>query len=98
MKRNKSIFVATFLGLVVITSFLGGSSLARTNSDAPETASRKMPEASIMNERKQSPVHRSVRTASGLISYTEQGTGPVALLVHGVLLNSYLASSVGGFV
>ena len=43
-----------------------------------------------MNERKPSPVHRSVQTASGLISYTEQGTGPVALLVHGVLLNSYL--------
>lgn len=43
-----------------------------------------------MNERKSSPVHRSVQTASGLISYTEQGTGPVALLVHGVLLNSYL--------
>ena len=43
-----------------------------------------------MNERKSSPVHRSVQTASGLISYTEQGTGPVALLVHGVMLNSYL--------
>jgi pimeloyl-ACP methyl ester carboxylesterase len=43
-----------------------------------------------MNERKPSPVHRSVQTASGLISYTEQGTGPVALLVHGVLLNNYL--------
>jgi len=43
-----------------------------------------------MNERKSSPVHRSVQTASGLISYTEQGTGPVVLLVHGVLLNSYL--------
>lgn len=43
-----------------------------------------------MNEGKTSPVHRSVQTASGLISYTEQGTGPVALLVHGVLLNSYL--------
>ncbi len=43
-----------------------------------------------MNERKSSPVRRSVQTVSGLISYTEQGTGPVALLVHGVLLNSYL--------
>ena len=43
-----------------------------------------------MNERRSSPVHRSVQTASGLISYTEQGTGPVALLVHGILLNSYL--------
>jgi pimeloyl-ACP methyl ester carboxylesterase len=90
MKQNKSIFVAAFLGPAVITSFLDGSSLARTNSGAPATASRKISEASIMNERKPSPVHRSVQTASGLISYTEQGTGPVALLVHGVLLNSYL--------
>jgi pimeloyl-ACP methyl ester carboxylesterase len=33
---------------------------------------------------------RSVQTASGRISYVEQGTGPVALFVHGVLLNGYL--------
>src|ERR1700731_3190010 len=32
----------------------------------------------------------SVRTPSGRISYTEQGSGPVALFVHGVLLNGYL--------
>ena len=37
-----------------------------------------------------SPVRRSVQTASGRISYTEQGTGPVALFVHGVLLNGHL--------
>jgi pimeloyl-ACP methyl ester carboxylesterase len=33
---------------------------------------------------------RSVQTPSGLISYVEQGEGPVALFVHGVLLNGYL--------
>ncbi|HTV15413.1 MAG TPA: alpha/beta hydrolase [Acidobacteriaceae bacterium] len=33
---------------------------------------------------------RSVQTASGRISYTEQGAGPTALFVHGVLLNGYL--------
>jgi pimeloyl-ACP methyl ester carboxylesterase len=33
---------------------------------------------------------RSVRTASGHISYTEHGAGPVALFVHGVLLNAHL--------
>jgi pimeloyl-ACP methyl ester carboxylesterase len=33
---------------------------------------------------------RSVQTASGRISYVEQGTGPVALFVHGVLLNGHL--------
>jgi pimeloyl-ACP methyl ester carboxylesterase len=35
-------------------------------------------------------VRRSVDTASGRISYVEAGSGPVALFVHGVLLNSYL--------
>ena len=43
-----------------------------------------------MNEKKSSPVQRQVQTPSGLISCTEQGTGPVALFVHGVLLNGYL--------
>jgi pimeloyl-ACP methyl ester carboxylesterase len=37
-----------------------------------------------------SPVKRSVQTASGRISYAEEGKGPVALFVHGVLLNSHL--------
>jgi pimeloyl-ACP methyl ester carboxylesterase len=35
-------------------------------------------------------IQRSVQTASGSISYTEQGAGPVALFVHGVLLNGHL--------
>lgn len=43
-----------------------------------------------MNEKKSSPIKRNVQTASGRISYTEQGAGPVALFVHGVLLNGYL--------
>ncbi|MFC4763816.1 alpha/beta fold hydrolase [Dyella koreensis] len=33
---------------------------------------------------------RQVETPSGTISYVEHGSGPVALFVHGVLLNSYL--------
>jgi pimeloyl-ACP methyl ester carboxylesterase len=37
-----------------------------------------------------SPTRRSVQTASGRISYLECGTGPVALFVHGVLLNSHV--------
>src|ERR1700745_3641408 len=41
-------------------------------------------------ERKATPTRRSIETASGRISYIEQGTGPVALFVHGVLLNSHL--------
>lgn len=35
-------------------------------------------------------VRRSVVTLSGRISYVEQGSGPVALFVHGVLLNKHL--------
>jgi pimeloyl-ACP methyl ester carboxylesterase len=33
---------------------------------------------------------RSVETPSGRISYVERGNGPVALFVHGVLLNNWL--------
>jgi len=33
---------------------------------------------------------RQVDTPSGSISYVERGSGPVALFVHGVLLNAYL--------
>jgi pimeloyl-ACP methyl ester carboxylesterase len=32
----------------------------------------------------------SIDTPSGSISYVEQGSGPVAFFVHGVLLNGYL--------
>lgn len=35
-------------------------------------------------------VRHNVDTPSGRISYLEQGNGPVALFVHGVLLNGYL--------
>src|SRR5580704_10125043 len=87
MKRQVA---AVLLGRVLIGSFLSGSVLAPANSGAPVTASTKISEASTMSEKKSTPVHRSVHTASGRISYTEQGTGPVALFVHGVLLNGYL--------
>jgi pimeloyl-ACP methyl ester carboxylesterase len=43
-----------------------------------------------MDRKKSSPARHSVQTPSGHISYTEQGTGPVALFVHGVLLNGHL--------
>src|SRR5437016_9091413 len=43
-----------------------------------------------MGRSKLAPITRTVQTASGRISYAEQGTGPVALFVHGVLLNGYL--------
>jgi pimeloyl-ACP methyl ester carboxylesterase len=36
------------------------------------------------------PTKRSVATSSGRIAYAEAGSGPVALFVHGVLLNGHL--------
>ncbi|WP_431921215.1 alpha/beta fold hydrolase [Nonomuraea jabiensis] len=33
---------------------------------------------------------KSVQTPSGLVSYTEQGQGPVALFLHGVIVNGHL--------
>jgi len=36
-----------------------------------------------------STIRRSVEIPSGRISYLEEGSGPIALFVHGVLLNSY---------
>lgn len=33
---------------------------------------------------------RTVTTPSGRISYVERGSGPVALFVHGMLLNGWL--------
>ena len=35
-------------------------------------------------------IRQRVTTASGYISYTEAGHGPVALFVHGVLVNGML--------
>jgi len=43
-----------------------------------------------MNGTKLAANRHSVETASGHISYAEQGTGEVALFVHGVLLNGHL--------
>jgi len=41
-------------------------------------------------ENKLAAARYSVQTPSGRIGYTEQGTGPAALFVHGVLLNGHL--------
>src|ERR1700738_3315448 len=47
-------------------------------------------EVCVMSVGKPLSTKHSIQTASGRISYVEQGTGPVALFVHGVLLNGYL--------
>ncbi len=43
-----------------------------------------------MNAKVFAAERRFVETPSGRISYVEQGSGPAALFVHGVLLNGYL--------
>ena len=43
-----------------------------------------------MNGAKLAAIRNSVETPSGRIGYAEQGTGQVALFVHGVLLNGHL--------
>src|ERR1700679_1693099 len=43
-----------------------------------------------MTGTKPAAIQHTVETASGRISYAEQGTGEVALFVHGVLLNGHL--------
>ena len=43
-----------------------------------------------MNGREFFADQRSIKTPSGHIHYVERGRGPVALFVHGVLLNGYL--------
>jgi len=43
-----------------------------------------------MQNEKNPPISRQVATPSGRIHYVEQGKGPVALFVHGVLMNGHL--------
>jgi pimeloyl-ACP methyl ester carboxylesterase len=76
-------------------ALLIGLSLSAVMSGRASTDTRVMPRnersgVSTMNGKQSSPIQHSVQTESGRISYTEQGTGPVALFVHGVLLNGHL--------
>jgi len=89
-QRGVRPIAALLLGGLIVGSYLGGPMLAAVNAEAPMVASIKVSEEVAMNGKKSSPIQRSVQTPSGRISYTEQGTGPVALFVHGVLLNGYL--------
>jgi|SRR5215472_107638 len=75
---------------LIIGCHLGGLMVAPLRAEEFVTQSKNISRVSTMEKKHALPVHRSVQTASGRISYTEQGTGPVALFVHGVLLNSYL--------
>src|SRR5262249_21962415 len=89
-RRMMRRFAAVLLGTLAIGPYLGRPVLCRTTADASSALPTKTSETSLMETKKSSPVRRTVQTPSGLIGYTEQGTGPVALFVHGVLLNGYL--------
>src|SRR5215475_2506672 len=103
MDKNKSVIahnpqresvtrlaVARFLGTLFVGVLLPTSVLCRANMDVPVASLPSKSEGFSMETKKSSPIHRTVRTASGVISYTEQGSGPVALFVHGVLVNGHL--------
>src|SRR6267378_7489647 len=90
--QRRSVRPAAILlvGALIIGPYLGGLMVTCANADTPRVASSKVSEGVVMDGKKSSPIQRSVQTASGRISYTEQGAGPVALFVHGVLLNGHL--------
>ena len=89
-RRMMRPFAGLLIGALLIGPCLDRPIFCRPKTGARLTAPAKMSEGFSMETKKSSPVHRSVQTPSGLIRYTEQGTGPVALFVHGVLLNGYL--------
>jgi pimeloyl-ACP methyl ester carboxylesterase len=86
--RNAWSITVLVIGLLSIGLCLGAVKRARAyaNGMPPTTKSGE----SVMKANLSSATRHSVQTASGRIAYTEQGTGPVALYVHGVLLNGYL--------
>jgi pimeloyl-ACP methyl ester carboxylesterase len=80
--RRTNVLIAAFcLGVVVLSQAYGKENIMTSKQGLSATTAA---------GNKSLPVRRSVQTASGRISYVEQGTGPVALFVHGVLLNSHL--------
>jgi pimeloyl-ACP methyl ester carboxylesterase len=88
-QRRDALSIAVLLiSLFSIGLCLGAVKRARAYANAmpPTTKSGE----SVMEANLSSATRHSVQTASGRIAYTEQGTGPVALYVHGVLLNGYL--------
>src|SRR5215470_19759687 len=87
--RISRVVAALLVAAISTAPFLQRPTSAREHTDSP-FASAKISEGSSMDTKKSAPVHHKVKTPSGVISYTEQGFGPVALFVHGVLLNGHL--------
>lgn len=55
-----------------------------------EACAARLPERWALGSQQASLTVRSIETSSGRISYAEAGSGPVALFVHGMLLNKHL--------
>lgn len=87
--RVAMLIVVVLMGMLVIGFYL-------TVMKRPVYADALVPNStheingSTKEGNKMSLIKRSAQTPSGRISYMEQGTGPVALFVHGVLLNGQL--------
>jgi pimeloyl-ACP methyl ester carboxylesterase len=83
--------VAMFLiGGLIIGLYVSAMKLRRVHAGAPMVTSTYEMSGSIREGNNLSPTKHSIQTPSGRISYMEQGRGPVALFVHGVLLNGHL--------
>ena len=78
------------IGALMMWSYLSPMKLKSVQASAGTPASTYEMSESTRESNKLSPIKNSIQTPSGRISYMEQGTGPVALFVHGVLLNGYL--------
>jgi pimeloyl-ACP methyl ester carboxylesterase len=55
-----------------------------------EACAARLPQRRALGSQQASLTVRSIETSSGRISYAEAGSGPVALFVHGMLLNKHL--------
>lgn len=83
------VLLMSLMGGLLLGFWLTSMNLRHVYAAAPLSASTNET-SGVTKEGKLSPIKRSVQTPSGRISYMEQGSGPVALFVHGVLLNGNL--------
>jgi pimeloyl-ACP methyl ester carboxylesterase len=81
VQKTNALIAGLCLGVAVLGYAYGKENIMTSKPGLSATAA---------SGNKSLPVRRSVQTASGRVSYVEQGSGPVALFVHGVLLNSHL--------
>lgn len=78
------------IGALTMWFYLNPMKLKSVQASAGTPASTHDTSESTKEGNPLSPIKHSIQTPSGRISYMEQGTGPVALFVHGVLLNGHL--------